>query len=308
MILKSLSVRSKSGVKKLLTYLFKDEQKLLGENQRPILIRHNIRAKTKIENWIKEFDENEKFRLRKTKANIYAYHFIISFSNKDREHINETMLRSIANHFIKLRAEDSLLIGAAHFSDNVHLHFLMSPIKYRTGESNRLSKAEFQKLKNSLQAFQRRIAPSLIHSLPMHNRSKLKAGEKDRLLDHQSHGRKPQKEALLKCLKMVYETSKSLEGFVTTLVQQGYPTYYRSGKLAGVRSKNGLKFRFSRLGYDSDKLAQLDSNRIKEEKTISELRNLRQEHASGREKSEKNNSRGYAREINESNQGGNNAL
>jgi hypothetical protein len=105
MVLKSIS--NKSGAKGLLTYLFKNEEKLVSGKSKPIEVRHNIRSRT-LRKWIQEFEENETFRLHKRKNAVKAYHTVLSFSGKDRKHITENMLRDIARQYIKLRGKDNL--------------------------------------------------------------------------------------------------------------------------------------------------------------------------------------------------------
>src|SRR5687767_4878510 len=164
MVLKSLS--RKSGTRQLLNYLFKKEEKLVGDKLKPILIRHNVRSRT-LEKLVKEFDQNEALRLHKRKNNEKVYHTILSFSNKDKELINERKLRDVAKQYMKLRGENNLYIGTAHYDkDHIHLHLVMPGTKYLTGEANRLSWAEFHQLKLGMDAYQKRKYPELIHSLP----------------------------------------------------------------------------------------------------------------------------------------------
>src|SRR5436190_751994 len=124
MIIKSLT--RKSGTRQLLNYLFKKEDKLFTDKQKPIIIRKNVRSRT-LDKWVKEFDTNESYRLRKRKDNVKVYHTILSFSNKDKELINEKMIKNIAKQYMKLRDDKNLFIGTAHFDkSHVHIHLVMS--------------------------------------------------------------------------------------------------------------------------------------------------------------------------------------
>ena len=67
MVLKSLS--RKSGTHQILTYLFKEKDKLITtkqktEKQKPIVIRHNVPSRT-LDKWVKEFEKNESYRLHR---------------------------------------------------------------------------------------------------------------------------------------------------------------------------------------------------------------------------------------------------
>ena len=296
MILKSLSRKTNPG--QLLSYLFKKEDKLIGNNQKPIVIRHNVRSKT-IEKWKKEFKANEQFRLHKRKDSVKAYHTILSFSNKDKDKITEKTLRAVAKQFMQLRGKDNLFIGTAHCDkDHVHLHMVMSGTKYLTGQANRLSRAQFRELKQSLDKWQLKTFPELVHSLPRHGLNK---ATKEPFVDRRN-GRVSQKETLLKTLEAGYNKSKSIDSFLTTLKSHGYDPYYRAGRLTGVKSEDGLKFRLGRLGYDKEKIAKLDEIHLKEEKVLSELRDIREKRSAEREQDTVRDSRDLEENDNEKDQ------
>ena len=284
MIIKSLTRRS--GTRQLLNYLFKKEEKLFTNKQKPIVIRHNVRTRT-IDKMAKEFDKNESYRLRKRIDNVKVYHTILSFSNKDKELITEKMIKDIARQYMKLREDKNLFVGTAHFDkDHIHIHLVMSGTKYLTGESNRLSRAQFHQLKLSMDAYQRKKYPELIHSLPMHGRSKEKLAEKN-IQVNRAGGRLSQKETLMKTLESVYAKSKSLDDFLAKLRSKGHEPYYRGKdkRLQGIKFEGDRKFRLTTIGY-LEKVAQLSARQLKEEKTLSELRDLRESRISGREQSD----------------------
>lgn len=285
MVLKSLTRKSNTG--QLINYLFKSEAKLVNDKQKVIVIRKNVRSMS-VDKYIKEFQKNENFRLNHRKDNVKVYHTILSFNNKDREHINEKMLRDIAGQYMKLRGENNLFIGTAHFDkDHVHLHLVMSGTKYLTGESNRLSRTEFHQLKLLLDAYQAKKYPELVHSLPRHGRTKdinLSPKELNKVStkSHSSH-----KESLQKLLEHSYIKSKSIDEFLTHLRSHGHEPYYRGvdKRLTGIKFEGDQKFRLSSLGYDKEKMAALDAIHIKEEQQLAELRDLRESRSSEREQS-----------------------
>ena len=301
MIIKSLTRRS--GTHQLLNYLFKKEDKLFKNNQKPIVIRRNVRSRT-IDKMAKEYDKNEAFRLRKRVDNVKVYHTILSFSNKDKELINEKMIKDIAKQYMKLRDDKNLFVSVAHFDkDHVHIHLLMSGTKYLTGESNRLSRAEFHQLKIAMDEYQRKKYPELIHSLPRHGRSKEKVTKKS-IEVNRAGGRVSQKETLMKTLESVYAKSKSLDDFLTKLKAYGHEPYYRGKdkKLQGIKFEGDRKFRFTTIGYQ-EKVAQLSVMQIKEEKTLSELRDLRESRTSGREQSDTRESLSSEKDVEEKDEG-----
>ena len=300
MILKSLS--RKSGTGQLIRYIFKDEKKLTSPRQKPIIIRHNVRSRT-IEKQIKEFKENEKFRLHPRKNSVKAYHTILSFSNKDKDKITEKTIRSVAKEYMKLRGNDNLFLGTVHYDkDHVHLHIVMSGTKYLTGQANRLSRSEFAGLKKSLDKWQEKKFPELIHSLPHHGKSKgLTKSPKEQVIDRRN-GRVSQKETLLKTLEVGYNKSTSVDSFLASLKAKGFEPYYRSGRLTGVRSADNTKFRLGRLGYDEIKLAKLEERQIKEEKELADLASIRDRQSQVREQDEDRSSRSFEPDPDEKNE------
>ena len=163
MIIKSLS--RTIGVKQIIEYIFLDDKSLFDSNKNKIIIRHNIRGNT-INNWVKEFNENEKNRVNKRINNVKIYHTIISFSSLDTQYLTIKVLKDFATHFIKLRGEKNLFLGTSHYDkEHIHLHILMSGIQYLTGKSNRISREEFKQLKLSMDEYQREKYPLLVNSL-----------------------------------------------------------------------------------------------------------------------------------------------
>lgn len=283
MIIKCLS--RKAGTGQLINYLFKEEDKLSNDNHKQIVIKHNLRSRT-IKNWAKEFEKNETLRLHKRKDAVAVHHTIISLNSRDKEKVNESMLRNIAKQFINLRGKDSIHLIVAHYNTQaVHLHCLTSGSKYMTGKGNRLSKRDLQKLKAEMTIFQEKKYPQLVNSLPKHgktNATKFKELPKT----HWLNNRISQKEHLIKTLSATYSKSRSREAFLTSLKSKGYEPYYRGSQkqLTGVKDESGLKFRLNRLGYDSAILAKLDLCK-EEDKALAELRDIRAQRSDEREQS-----------------------
>jgi hypothetical protein len=71
------------------------------------------------------------------------------------------------------------------------------------------------------------------------------------------------------------QKSKSIDQFLSLLRAARYEPYYRTGKLTGVKH-DGIKYRFSRLGYVTEVLNQPYKEQNREESTLNEIRVLRQ--------------------------------
>src|SRR5881396_3808377 len=110
MIIKTLSRKSNTGqlVNYIFKYVFREQQKNIHpekpeqskSDKGKFIVRHNIRSRS-VKGYMKEFKENESYRLVHRKDSVKLFHTIISFSNKDKQHINDKLLKDIAKKFIE---------------------------------------------------------------------------------------------------------------------------------------------------------------------------------------------------------------
>lgn len=258
----------KSGIKPLLTYLFKDEEKLHSKIHEPFVIRKNVRTRS-LEKWVKEFEVNEALRQYKRKDAVKAYHTVLSFNGKDRQKMSTPMLKDITRKYMNLRGKDALYIAAVHYDrSHIHIHIAESGTKYKTGKANRLSKKEFRELKIAMATYQKKKYPELINSLPDHGRTAVRAYKAQ-------NSRESRKEALHELLSTSWQDSTTLDEFLDTIKQAGHEPYYRNSQLTGIKYMNGQKFRLSRLGYGKEKLQERYDRSKKELAELRELQTIR---------------------------------
>jgi hypothetical protein len=246
-----------------------------AQKEQPFIIKHNIRARS-IEGFCREYAENESRRLYHRSDAVSSYHVILSWSPKDAAHLTDAILKDIANEYIRLRGNNCLVIGTKHTEGvgHIHLHLAVSGT-HINGKSSRQSKAEFQKIKEQLQEFQRTKYPFLSNSLPRHGKgNEIEKGVEKK---YKNERRSSEKESLLRCLDEVYATSTSREHFISQLEARGHCPYYRNGKFQGIKfeGEEGRKHRVYRYGYSEEKLLLLDMQKAKEEKQLTELQALR---------------------------------
>lgn len=280
MIVKSLSRKSDSG-SQLLNYVFryimkpekgKDiiaQHKVIPQKSK-LVIRHNIRARS-IKGFCKEFQKNESYRLVKRRDSVKLFHTIIAFSNKDREKINDELLKDIANKFITLRGSNNLYCGTSHLNTNsIHMHIIVSGTQLN-GRSSRMSKQQFRSLKTKLQEYQKEKYPELSNSIVAHDKGTYLSQEA--LIKAVIAGRQTNKETLIKNIESVYSNSISKEHFLFKLNEIGYNTYTRNNKFQGIKIGNS-KYRFSRIGISESRLKALDHTKAKEQLVaLHEIRN-----------------------------------
>lgn len=257
----------KANIGRTVNYLFKEASKLEKGEQKPIIIRRNLRTR-KLEKMVKEFEANEALRKCKRKDAIKLYHTVVSFHAKDTKHLSEKTFRDIAREYMKLKGEN-LYVATVHFDKgHQHLHIVESGTGYMTGKANRVSKKEFRELKVALQTYQQTKYPELSASIVKHE--KTGRGKQKAISDRQGN-----KQSLLKLLEKAEQKSKTLDEFLSAIRKAGHEPYYRGEKLAGIKYDGDTKFRFSRLGYDKDRLEQLSRAAHKELEQLQELEDLR---------------------------------
>ncbi len=269
MILKNLT--RKSGTSQLVNYLFKNEK---DKKPEPIL-KHNLRGRT-TKGWSKEFERNFELRNNRRKDNIQLHHTIISFSNKDKKHINPELLKDITKKYIELRGKDNIYLASSHRDkEHIHLHIVMSSIKYMTGESNRISRQEFKDIKLALDTYQKEKYPELVNSLPNHGKSKsVQLNDLEKNLQI-SDRKLSQNQEVLETVQTVFDRSKSVDNFLSELKSEGYATYTRGGKVYGIEDASERHYRFKTLGIDLNKLEEKDRQAQVEAKQLQELAELR---------------------------------
>lgn len=232
----------------LLDYMLGEKDRLMDTHGRSLLVTHNLRGKT-IDGWVKQFKENEKYRLRKRKNSVYLNHEIISFHRDSTKHLNIEKLEQLVREYFRLRG-NMLAVATAHYDRyHIHLHICTSAIEYRTGKSMRMSRAELAALKKNLQQFQQEQFPELSRSVVRHGKgSKKRSSEKEIL--YKERTKKPSKRDLVKnTVDECFRTAKSEEEFFDRLKQRGLETYVRGGRVYGVNSE-GRRFRFKTLEID----------------------------------------------------------
>ena len=272
MIVKILARHSPSYAS-LIDYILNENKSNGHESQ---IFTHNIRSEWQSD-WVDEFKENEAFRLHPRANNVYAYHEIISFSSKESsENISKEVLSDIANKYIELRGNEGIYIGNVHFDKNhVHIHFISSGLAFRSGKAFRLSHSKLQSLKVDLQQYHLHKFPSLVHSICEHGNNKTKYSQRE-WQAKQREQRNLSKTDISQKVQSCFAKATSLREFLHLLRDAGLHHYERRGKVQGIISPDGIKFRFTKLGIDTMKLNSLTLDTKEEMKVLKEIDNLRQ--------------------------------
>lgn len=272
MIIKSLS-RKAPSYRQLINYVLHENDKPAPDGLERFIYTKHLNGHT-VDEWVKNFETQESYRLYQRSNQNYLYHVVISFHVEDRSNITTAMLKDIAREFAKRRGI-SLYIAVPHYHQNtVHLHIVHSGLEYRTGRSLRISKGDFAQIKRDLEAIQLERYPELTHSIVDHDKN-----NKVRVHDNEYHLKArtgtTDKEILTHAIEQALSISASTDELKQLLLEQGITVYERGGRLQGVLApKTNRKVRFSRLGFD-DHIKALQKEHTKEKEILSTLDRIR---------------------------------
>lgn len=274
MIIKSLSRKSNPAqlIKYALRYSLKENStQIQQKDHATVLLKYNLRSKN-IEGYLKEFKDNESYRIYRRKDSVILFHTILSFAPDDTKRITKPMLKDIAQKFVQLRGSDCLNLAVSHTEkQHKHIHVLTSGVK-TNGKSSRVSRQTFNHILNELEKYQQDKYPDLIHSKNTHTKNKTQ--DKKQLIAHLQKARNSNKLSLLNNLENVYQNAQSKEDFTKQLSSNGYEVYFRNGRPQGILAQ-GKKFRFTSLNFDVANLEKLNQRELKTSQPLAEIHAIR---------------------------------
>ena len=148
--------------------MLNDKDRLFDEKGYSFVVSHNLKGND-INEWVRQYQENEKYRKLKRVNSVLATHEIISFHKDDATNITLEKLEDIARQYVRERNINGMYVAVPHFDKaHYHIHICASGIEYKSGKAMRLSKAELQNVKNKITRISNREIPRIkqIHSKP----------------------------------------------------------------------------------------------------------------------------------------------
>ncbi|MEO5643906.1 MAG: relaxase/mobilization nuclease domain-containing protein [Bacteroidia bacterium] len=262
--------RKNQSYRQLIEYMLHDKDRLSGKDG--FIVAKNLKG-NRIDSWVKQLQENEKFRKRKRKDSVIITHEILSWSKKDS--ISPEQMEVLTREYLKRRNIRGMYLAVPHYNrENYHVHILAAGIEYKTGKALRLSRKELADLKRGMQEFQKEKYPELIHSAVEHGRKKKGIAKEKEFQARKRTGKLSQREELFLMVESCFKNSKTQEDFFARLQGCKLQTYVRGGRIYGVVFGN-RNYRFKTLGLD---LATLEMRReeIEREKELDLLRQKKQ--------------------------------
>jgi hypothetical protein len=259
-----IKLHKKPAFRKLLEYILNDKDRLFDKAGKSFVVTRNLKGNS-IDNWEKQFRENEIYRLRKRTDSVYLSHEILSWHREDAKNISLEKMELMTKEYIGLRNPKGIFVATPHFDkEHFHVHILVSGIEYKSGKGMRLSKIALSNLKKDIQQYQQEKFPELSKSIITHGKKESrtpKTTEKEYQLKYRT-GRETEKEKVIAKINICYNKADSKEFFFKSLNECGLKTYERAGRVTGVVVEK-YKFRFKRIGFTEAKLEELDKTQYR---------------------------------------------
>lgn len=270
MFVKSTGI--KGGGKRLLEYISRPDA-VLKQDDKVLYIKQHIAGST-IQDFLKAFEENEKLRLHPGVNRNKFYHDFLSFSPDSSEFLTPEVMADLARKYMELRAEYGIGVAVAHIEGkhHRHLHVVMGGCEYASGESIRVTRGGFAKIKQDLQKYQQEKYPELAASVVQHGKGIKRYETDDEVQMKNRTGKPSRRDELRELLNTVFDESISKEDFYNRITEdKGLSVYSRNGQVVGIE-ENERRYRFTNLGVNIEHIEelQLREERLEELKDIGE--------------------------------------
>lgn len=273
MIIKSMS-RKKARFLPLLRYINKGEQR---KNQ--AIFHHLQQDQDDIKTIAHELSVNARYA-KSRKNGVQGYHEILSLPPTPRDYQEKLpeILADLAQKYLQLRVPKGLGYAKAHLdTDYPHIHFCISANNYRQRQKHRLSKAQFNQVKQRIRAYIREKYPEF--KPQTHEKNPHKTRNKR----HRKNHGQTIKETLSQKISAVFWSEKSLTPVLASLESSGIVMYHRGNQTLYGVSYRGKKYRLKTLG-----LRELVDHRIKQwkqmKKRLAQLEKIQEKKERIREK------------------------
>lgn len=267
MIIKILSVKTLSGIGRLIDYVATDKGNITDYKNQGIFHNLNFSSLEKI-TW--EFRNNyEKYAKRRANGNK-ALHVLLSASPLDRDKMTVEKMDDIVKTYLNRAYPTAMAFGTHHKSQkHWHTHLVISPNELMSSKSTRLSKEDLRTIHLEMLRYIRQKHPELSTDIDMDNWGRKLHSERAYYKEKRNPDLKLTREELSEKVQELFRLSESSKEFYNLLQKEGFSTYNFKNRVQGVYWNDGdddKKMRFSRLGIEKGKVEELDkqADRLKE--------------------------------------------
>lgn len=260
MILKSLS-RTTPSYGQLIDYIFSDRSAIKDEKGNPFMIRHNISGNT-FDDYVQAYTDNEKLRIHHRKGQVMLYHTILSWHHTNTKQLNLEVLENLGKKYFELRGINGMYLAGVHGDkEHIHMHVIQSPLEIYSSKVMRQSKAEHLDMKRKLQEYEQ-TTYNLSESRVNHGSGKAIISDREYQIENRT-GRISRKHEVSNILADCFEHSYSKNDFYERVTNAGLTIYERGNKAYGIEDDK-FNMRFKTLGFDDEKMSELDKREERE--------------------------------------------
>ncbi len=248
MIIKSMS-RKEASFDQLYDYITKDKD--LDFHYR---FTHNFIRQNR-DGILREFHRNAQL-LQQHKGANYLYHEIISITRSQQisEEKQKEILHEFITQYVQSRARDCLVFGGLHDEKdtNIHFHLMISSNRLNESSRYRLSKHQFDQIKQGLETYVLQKFPELEQAqLITKERTRGNSNNKEQELKRRTQ-QPSQKDRVKEKLRDIFHSAASKQEFFTLLDEHDFNIYLRGQQVGVQENKSGRKHRLSTLGIDAE--------------------------------------------------------
>jgi hypothetical protein len=228
---------------------------------------------------IKQFESNESLRKIQRINKNHAYHEIVSFHKSDTDKLPKKVLLKIARKYAKERSPNSMIISTMHTDkEHLHIHNVISALEFATGKPVRLSKKEFNGVKERMEQFQYKEL-GLKYSKIDHSKKKEQMLQIDIDRELNLRGKRSERQEIQSKLVQVFARERTEKVYYKELEKFGLELYSRGGKIVGVQGFN-KRYRLKTLGFDPIRISM---EKTKSKKRLHDLQYLKSNRDKGSE-------------------------
>lgn len=234
-----------------------------------------------------EFLENARHIRNQPKSGVVLYHEIIAIAEADREQVTEEVLIDLTREYLRRRAPNALAYSKAQFNtDSPHVHLMISGNLIESKQKLRLERADFERVKREMEAYQVEKYPQLLHSIvygkqrqKAHDQPTLTQNERERTrrLYDNTQQQPTQKENVRQRLRYCLNQAENESRLLELLKAAQFQPYIR-GKIPGViDTSTGRKYRLDTLGLGregQETVQRLRADQPQQQRTQERLQNI----------------------------------
>lgn len=198
---------------------------------------------------INEFMHNAKY-LKGARGKVSLYHELLSLeANTLSLQRQKEILLDMAENYLKERADNHLSYGVIHEDkEHMHLHLMISANEIEGEKRIRLSKSDYSKIQNRLEAYKNYKYSELGKSSFYKDKKDLsRTKRKEQEIKHK-RGKRSLKENIAQELKDIFAKATTETYLKKHLASLGYTFYTRGGTTGVIYEKR--KYRLKTLGVE----------------------------------------------------------